>query len=100
MFTEQQIHDLVKKHIEDHENLGDQAGSSGHLSHVSYSLDEVETRFLKKGKLEVNFRYTLHYLTEFGYEEVEDEEKEIEEDGFFPLPPRSSSRSGQFIIDA
>lgn len=73
-FSEQEIRNRVSAFIEAEENLGDQAGGSGHLSHVSYQIDTIDweldhDREDQKGQYaRVQFVYTISVVTEFTYE--------------------------------
>jgi hypothetical protein len=65
MHTEEEITEIVKRKIEADEKLGDQAGGSGHLGYVSYTIDEIKTRPLPQGNIEIQYAYTLIVETEF-----------------------------------
>ena len=67
MYTEKEIEDLVKQRIEADEKLGDQAGGSGHLSHVSYRIDSIKSKEIEGNKLEITYTYTLLIESEFTY---------------------------------
>lgn len=67
MKNDKEIEILVKYKIESEEKLGDQAGGSGHLSHVSYTIDKIETKELDQDQLEILYKYTLIIETEFTY---------------------------------
>ncbi len=64
-FSETEIREIVQRQIEAEEQLGAQAGGSGHLGHCGYTVDEVKTRRLADGQLQVIYRYTLFVETEF-----------------------------------
>ena len=71
MFSEKNLKDIVDKQISKDEKLGDQAGGSGHMSYVSYSIDEIKKP--EKAKIDgkdcwkIEYHYTLTVETEFTY---------------------------------
>ena len=71
MITESKLKDIVKAKITQDEDLGDQAGGSGHLGHVSYLIDSirkperVQTDVGDEWK--ISYDYTLIVETEFTY---------------------------------
>jgi hypothetical protein len=67
MYTEKEIEKRVRQQIESEEKLGEQAGGSGHLSYVSYRIDQITTKKLTGGKLEITYKYTLIVESEFTY---------------------------------
>lgn len=95
MFTEEQIKEKVHQQIQRDLKTGDQAGGSGHLSYVSYTLDEVHSTETEPGKWEVRYVYSVHILSEFDV--ATDEEEDESHDGF-PLPPSSVQKTGVLFL--
>ncbi len=60
-----EIEKLVGSFIEANHKLGDQAGGSGHLSFVSYFINDIKTQELMNGKKLVRFSYTISVESEF-----------------------------------
>ena len=85
MLTKEQIETAVHNQIVKDEELGDQAGGSGHMSYVGYSLEEVSEPLDKDGDWEVEYRYTVIVTTEFT----------IEPDN----PPYKYPKSGKVLIE-
>ena len=85
MLSENEIEDIVKQRIETEEKLGDQVGGSGHMGNVTYRLDNIDTREIENGKLEIYYKYTLITVTEFTY--------------YPDNPPYESSRENNIIIN-
>ena len=81
-----EIEQIVRKQIESVEKLGDRAGGSGHMGHVSYRLDKIVTRTLEDGNTEVTYDYTLMVETEFTY--------------YPDNPPYETPVSGNIILDS
>ncbi|MHA2226713.1 MAG: hypothetical protein ACXAC8_15990 [Candidatus Hodarchaeales archaeon] len=68
MFPEAELSKIVEAFINKEENLGEQRGSSGHLSYISYRLDKVgKPKKIRSGVWEINFTYSLLVETEFSY---------------------------------
>ena len=67
MSKKEDIEKVVNNYIESIHNTGTRSGGSGHLGHVSYTLDEVNYKDLRDGFIEVNIKYTLITETEFTY---------------------------------
>ena len=67
MLNDKEIEKLVRQKIESEEELGEQAGGSGHLSYVSYRIDRIDTKKLSGGKLEITYKYILKVESEFTY---------------------------------
>jgi len=65
MLTEKKIREIVESQIRQDNELGERAGGSGHLSYVSYRVDEIIPRDLPDGQIEVAYTYTLITETEF-----------------------------------
>jgi len=61
------LEQLVSEQIEKTEKLGDRAGGSGHMSHVSFRIDKIKSRKLDREKTEISYEYTLMVETEFTY---------------------------------
>ena len=68
MLTKEQIETAVQRQIEKDENLGDQAGGSGHMSYVSYTVDEIGDPVETDYGWEVDYKYTVVVTTEFTIE--------------------------------
>jgi hypothetical protein len=85
MISKDKIENIVKQRIETDEKLGDQAGGSGHMGNVSYRIDNIDTREIEDGKMEIAYKYTLITITEFTY--------------YPDNPPYESSRENTVIID-
>jgi len=62
----QQIEKIVRQKIESDENLGSQAGGSGHLGHVSYEINKLNFEEVNDEYV-VEYDYTLYTETEFTY---------------------------------
>ena len=67
MSKKEDIEKAVNNYIESIHNTGTRSGGSGHLGHVSHTLDEVNFKDLRNGFIEVGFKYTLITETEFTY---------------------------------
>ena len=67
MTNKEKIENLVRQKIEKDEKLGHQAGGSGHMSHVSYTIDSIETKDTDEEKIEISYKYTIVVETEFTY---------------------------------
>lgn len=67
MLTEEEIQVLVKHKIETDEDFGVQSSGSGHLGNKTYAIDNVQTKKLENGNLEIRYQYTLFVETEFTY---------------------------------
>ncbi len=69
MFEEAELEEIVNKIIAQDENLGDQAGSSGHLGNVSCEIKEIGTAKKVESdngdKWEITYTYTIVVVTEF-----------------------------------
>ena len=62
---ENEIIHLIRSKIEADEKLGEFAGGSGHLSDISYTLDEIsEPEKSGEGTI-VRYKYTISITTEF-----------------------------------
>lgn len=86
MLTEKKIREIVESQIRQDNELGERAGGSGHLSYVSYRIDEIIPRDLQDGRTEIAYTYTLIIETEFTY--------------YPDNPPYEDPRSGIVIVDA
>lgn len=85
MLTENEIQDMVKQKIESEEKTGDQAGGSGHLSFVSYTIDKIETREISEECMEISYNYTIIVESEFT---------------IYPdNPPYEYPHSGKIVVD-
>jgi len=82
---EKSIEKIVREQIEKVEKLGDQAGGSGHMGHISYRIDGIKTKELEDGNREVSYDYTLMVETEFTY--------------YPDNPPHEISVSGILVLD-
>ncbi len=82
---EKNLEQIVRKQIETIEKLGDQAGGSGHMGHVSYRIDDIRSRLLDNGNTEISYRYTLMVETEFTC--------------YPDNPPYETPSSGSIILD-
>lgn len=68
VFTEEELRAIIDSHIGGRERLGDQAGGSGHLGHVSYVLGEIGDPVRGEGGVwEIPYSYTVFVETEFTY---------------------------------
>ncbi|MFH1298091.1 MAG: hypothetical protein ABIJ04_12640 [Bacteroidota bacterium] len=67
MLSEEKINRIVEDYIRKTEKLGDLGGGSGHMSYVSFRIDDIKSRNLDGGKTEISFSYTLMVETEFTY---------------------------------
>lgn len=85
MFKEEEIREIVKQKIETDEQLGNQAGGSGHLGFKGYVLNEVKTKQLSESKLEIRYAYTVYVETEFTY--------------YPDNPPMEYPHSGVMVVD-
>ena len=65
--TKEELEILVRQDIEKHEKLGDQAGGSGHMAHVSYEIRSIDSRTLGKNRIKVFYSYVTYTETEFTY---------------------------------
>jgi len=84
-WTKNDIERAVCKDIEEKEQLGDQASSSGHLSFVSYQLDYTKEPLLTPNGYLVEYGYTLIIETEFTY--------------YPDNPPYENKRTGQILLE-
>ncbi len=85
MLTKEQIEKAVQGQIEKDEKLGDQAGGSGHMSYVNYTVDEIGEPVKSDRGWEAEYKYTVVVTTEFT----------IEPDN----PPYRYPKSGKVIIE-
>ncbi|MBN1926460.1 MAG: hypothetical protein JW798_11550 [Prolixibacteraceae bacterium] len=60
--------DRIKEAIEKEHKTGMQAGGSGHMGFVSYTLNDFKVSFLNDNTKEITFQYTIYVETEFTYE--------------------------------
>ena len=67
MFSKEEVLEIINKHIEADEKLGDQAGGSGHMGFVSCNLDKYKTKQISEDVLEITYQYTIFIETEFTY---------------------------------
>ncbi len=67
MLTENDILEIINQKIHSDEELGEQAGGSGHLGFVSYSIDDYTVTRISSELIEIKFKYTLITETEFTY---------------------------------
>ena len=67
MSQKHKIENIILRYIKSNHTLGDQSGGSGHMGHVSCTLDEFDFKELGDGNIEVQFKYTLLTETEFTY---------------------------------
>ncbi len=65
--TEEKIREIVEAEIQKNEKLGDQGGGSGHISHVSFRIDDINSRSPDSNRIEISYSYTLMTETEFTY---------------------------------
>jgi len=65
LFNKDEISKIVWKQIEKDESLGEQVGGSGHLSHISCTIDGVDEPKKVPEGWEVTYRYTVSITTEF-----------------------------------
>ncbi|KPK84592.1 MAG: hypothetical protein AMS27_09495 [Bacteroides sp. SM23_62_1] len=65
MISKEKIEKLICEKIELEEQLGDQAGGSGHLSFVEYDLEWIGKPQKTEEGYVVEYRYTLVISTEF-----------------------------------
>lgn len=65
MITDKKVEELIAAQIRNREKLGNQAGGSGHMAHVSYRIDEIRQGILVSGITEITYYYTLIVETEF-----------------------------------
>jgi hypothetical protein len=68
MLTKEQIEEAVHRQIESDEKPGDQAGGSGHMGYVDYTVDEIGEPVEMDNGWEVSYRYTIEVTTEFTIE--------------------------------
>jgi hypothetical protein len=68
MISGAEIEKLVREKIACKEELGEQAGGSGHLGYVDYQLDSIGEPVLTEAGYRVDYRYTRIIVTEFTYE--------------------------------
>jgi len=65
MFSDEQIEDIVRRYIESKEKLGTHSGGSGHMSDISYNIDDIsEPEDCEEG-CSVTFQYTIVVISEF-----------------------------------
>jgi hypothetical protein len=71
MFTEEELREIVDSHIKGRERIGNQAGGSGHLGHVSYEVGEIGVPVrVDAGEgdvCEIAYSYKVFVETEFTY---------------------------------
>ena len=67
MFTKEEIEEIIKGKIELDEKLGEQAGGSGHLSYVTYQINDFSFKEQPPDKIEISYKYSLYVETEFTY---------------------------------
>ena len=65
MIDRKKLEKTIRSIIESEENLGEQAGGSGHLSNVSYTIDRIGTPFHDEENWSVLVVYTIVVETEF-----------------------------------
>jgi hypothetical protein len=69
MLSPERTREIVTRTIEHDEQLGEQAGGSGHLAEVSYEIDEIAApvEVVDEGRtlFEIAYAYTLITVTEF-----------------------------------
>lgn len=77
--------DAIAKKIEREENIGEKAGSSGHLGMIDYSIDQISEPVPDGENYIMTYRYTLSITTEFT---------------IYPdNPPHESTRELKVIVD-
>jgi len=67
MINKEEIEAIIRKQIELLEKLGDQGSSSGHMSNISYELNDYSTHETEDGLIHVEYSYTTYVETEFTY---------------------------------
>ncbi len=85
MPTKEQIEKAVIGQIEKEEKLDEQAGGSGHMSYVDYTIDEIGEPVETDKGWEVEYKYTAVITSEFT----------IEPDN----PPYRYPKSGKVILE-
>ncbi len=85
MFSQEQLTEIVRRHIESQEKLGYQAGGSDHSAYVSYEIRKIETFPLDARKVRIRYEYVLFVETEFTY--------------YPDNPPMEYEKSQEIIVD-
>lgn len=86
MFSKEKIRDIVDYRIKMDEKLGDQAGGSGHMSHVDYVINEINEPVISGANWKIRYKYTIIITTEFTY--------------YPDNPPYEYPHTNEIIIDA
>lgn len=68
MISKKEIETIIRRQIEKIEKLGDQGSASGHLSNVSYELNDFSLEEMEDGLIRVGYSYTTYVETEFTYD--------------------------------
>jgi hypothetical protein len=86
MLSKDKIREIVDGKIQSIEKLGDQAGGSGHLSNVSYIIDEIENPVKEGDYWKIRYKYRTIITTEFNY--------------YPDNPPYEFPHSNEILIDS
>ena len=66
-FSKAEIEKIVRNKIESDEKLGDHAGGSGHMAHVSYELVQISDPIKINEGYKIDYEYKIEITTEFTY---------------------------------
>jgi len=67
MFSIDKIREIVELQIKKDEKLGNQAGGSGHLSHVDFEINSIDDPVKTGENWKIKYAYTTIITTEFTY---------------------------------
>ncbi len=67
MITTEAVEAIIRKHITATEKLGHHGSTSGHMSHIGYSLDEFTFEETEENTISIKYSYTTVVETEFTY---------------------------------
>lgn len=74
MLNKREIIQIIRNKIIKTEQPGDHVGGSGHLTDVSINIEKIELMKTKSG-WEIEYEYTISYLSEFDVVLPDDESK-------------------------
>ncbi len=67
MITKDEIEAIINQQIVSTEKLGDFGSTSGHMSNISYRLNDFSYCEIEEGNIKINYSYTTSVETEFTY---------------------------------
>ncbi len=67
MISREEIENIINAQIKSIEKIGDQGSSSGHMSYVSFQLNDFNYSNIDSGNIKVKYSYTKYIETEFTY---------------------------------